>query len=98
MGWKEVYASKLTTMDEAVKNVKSGDVVVIAHAVGEPVTLVDKMVEYVSSNNLHDVEIKQLVAMGHGLYGQPGMEKYIMQYGRNSRRLARGKPSRVKER
>lgn len=77
MGWKEVYASKLTTMDEAVKNVKSGDVVVIAHAVGEPVTLVDKMVEYVSSNNLHDVEIKQLVAMGHGLYGQPGMEKYF---------------------
>ena len=46
MGWKETYASKLTSMDEAAKVVKSGDTVIIAHAVGEPVALIDKMVDY----------------------------------------------------
>lgn len=52
MGWKETYASKLTSMDEAAKVVKSGDTVIIAHAVGEPVALVDKMVDYAVAADL----------------------------------------------
>ena len=34
MGWKEIYQSRLTTAEEAVKKIKSGDRVVIAHATG----------------------------------------------------------------
>ena len=60
MGWKETYASKLTSMDEAAKVVKSGDTVIIAHAVGEPVALVDKMVDYAVAADLHDIKIHQL--------------------------------------
>ena len=72
MGWKETYASKVTTYEEAVKNIKSGDVVTIAHAVGEPVKLVDAMVDYAVAADLHDITIHQMVAMGHGKYAQPG--------------------------
>lgn len=77
MGWKETYASKITTYEEAVKNIKSGDVVTIAHAVGEPKKLVDTMVEYAVAADLKDITIHQMVAMGNGLYGQPGMEKHF---------------------
>ena len=77
MGWKETYASKLTSMDEAAKVVKSGDTVIIAHAVGEPVALIDKMVDYAVAADLHDIKIHQMVAMGHGKYGEPGMEKHF---------------------
>ena len=77
MGWKETYASKVTTYEEAVKNIKSGDVVTIAHAVGEPVKLVDAMVDYAVAADLHDITIHQMVAMGHGKYAQPGMEKHF---------------------
>ena len=41
MNWKEIYTSKLKSMEDAVKVVKSGDKVVIGHAVGEPIKLVD---------------------------------------------------------
>ena len=77
MGWKETYASKVTTYEEAVKCIKSGDVITIAHAVGEPKKLVDTMVEYVVANDLKDITIHQMVAMGNGLYAQPGMEKHF---------------------
>ena len=77
MGWKETYNAKLKTMEEAVKCIKSGDKIVIGHAVGEPVKLVDTMVDYVVKSDLGDIQINQMVAMGHCLYGQPGMEKYF---------------------
>lgn len=66
-------------MEEAVKVIKSGDRIVIGHAVGEPVNLVDAMVDHVVKNNLHDIEINQQVDMGHSLYAQPGMEKHFRQ-------------------
>ncbi len=77
MDWKEIYSSKLTTMEEAVKLIHSGDNVVIGHAVGEPIKLVDTMVDYVVKSELKDITIFQQVDMGHALYAQPGMEKYF---------------------
>ncbi len=64
-------------MEEAVKTIKSGDRVVIGHAVGEPVKLVDSMVDYAVAADLRDIEIFQQVDMGHSLYAQPGMEKHF---------------------
>ncbi|WP_077610879.1 acetyl-CoA hydrolase/transferase family protein [Clostridium sp. Marseille-P2415] len=77
MDWKELYISKLKTMEEAVKIIKSGDRVVIGHAAGEPVKLVDAMVDYAVKAGLKDIEINQQVDMGHSLYAQPGMEKHF---------------------
>ncbi|PJJ26876.1 acetyl-CoA hydrolase/transferase family protein [Lacrimispora celerecrescens] len=79
MNWKELYASKLKTIEEAVKIIKSGDRVVISHAVGEPVKLVDAMVDYVVKMDLRDIEINQQIDMGHSLYARPGMEKHFRQ-------------------
>ncbi|RDY32041.1 acetyl-CoA hydrolase/transferase family protein [Lachnotalea glycerini] len=77
MDWRKIYTSKLKTMEEAVKTIKSGDHVVIGHAVGEPVKLVDAMVDYAVKADLQAIEIYQQVDMGHSLYAQPGMEKHF---------------------
>jgi len=77
MDWKQIYASKLTTMEEAVKVIKSGDRVVLGHAVGEPIKLVDAMVDHVVKNDLRDIEVNEQVDFGHNLYVQEGMEKHF---------------------
>lgn len=75
MDWKKEYQSKKTTAEEAVKKIKSGDRVVIGHAVGEPSHLVDAMVANASS--YEDVELVHMVAMGKCEYAQEGMEKHF---------------------
>ncbi len=73
--WKEIYQSKLTTVDEAVKAISSGDRVVLAHACGEPQALTQAM--FARAPELHDVEIVHQVAMGGCPYCRPGMEKHF---------------------
>ena len=75
MDWREIYRSRLTTAEEAVKSIKSGDRVVIGHATGEPVHLVDAMVKNAAA--YENVEIMHMVAMGKAEYCQPGMEKHF---------------------
>lgn len=71
MEWKSIYKSKLVSADQAVKNIKSGDRVVLQHAAGEPLTLVDAMVK--NKDAYKDVEIVHLVALGKGEYTMPEM-------------------------
>lgn len=75
MGWKEIFESRLTTAEEAVKKIKSGDRVVIAHATGEPVHVTDAMVA--NAEAYEDVEIIHMVSMGKSAYCAPGMEKHF---------------------
>lgn len=75
MEWKILYNSKVKTAEEAVKFIKSGDRVVLQHAVGEPLYLVDKMVE--NYKNYENVEIVQLVAMGKGDYAKEEMQGHF---------------------
>ncbi len=77
MDWKQIYASKLKTMEDAVKVIKSGDRVVLGHAVGEPIKLVDAMVDHVVKNDLRDIEINEQVDFGHNLYVKEGMDKHF---------------------
>ncbi len=77
MSWQDNYASKLTTMEDAVKMIRSGDTVVIPDCAGEPVELVDIMVDYVVNSDVHDVKVHTLSTLGHAKYAQPGMEKYF---------------------
>ncbi len=75
MDINKLYKSKLKTAEEAVNYIKSNDRVVIAHAVGEPIYIVDKMVEnYKAYKN---VEIVQLVPMGHSLYAKEEMKEHF---------------------
>jgi len=76
MKWKEIYESKKTTPQEAVKKIKSRDRVVLAHAAGEPTCLVDAMVD--RAEELENVEIVHMVAVGPARYCQPGMEKHFV--------------------
>ena len=69
MDWKTAYESKRTTAAEAMKCVKSGDRVVLAHACGEPLELVDALVG--RAGELERVEINHMVAMGKGEYCEP---------------------------
>lgn len=71
--WKSVYQDKLVSAEQAVKNIKSGDRVVIGHACGEPPALVEALVN--RAPELNNVEIVHMVAMGPAKYAQPGMEK-----------------------
>ena len=75
MEWKTLYNSKVKTAEEAVKFIKSGDRVVLQHAVGEPLYLVDKMVE--NYKNYENIEIVQLVAMGKGDYAKEEMQGHF---------------------
>ncbi len=52
MNWREIYASKLKTPQEAVKIIHSGDTVLIGHAAAEPDCLVNAMVDYAVEQDL----------------------------------------------
>ena len=73
LDWRTVYKSKLVSAATAAKGIKSGDRVVVGHACGEPVALVEAMVARAAE--LEGVEIVHMVAMGQAKYAQPGMEK-----------------------
>ena len=69
MDWKTKYADKVMSADEAVKLIKSGDTVVLAHAVAEPVSIVDAMV---ANKHLYkDITVSHMVTLGKGEYAKP---------------------------
>ncbi len=69
MNWQDVYRQKLTTAEEAVTHIKSGDRVVVGHACGSPETLIRAMVE--NKQAYRDVEIVHMVSMGPSEYCLP---------------------------
>ena len=74
-GWDTMYKERLTSADEAVKHIKSGNRISVGHSVGEPTHLVDALVR---NKELYiDVEITHMVPMGKSEYAQPGMEKHF---------------------
>lgn len=75
MDWELVYKEKLTTAEEAVKHIKSGDRVVAGHAAGSPELLLDEMVK--NKEAYRDVEIAHQVAMGKTDYCLPECKPYF---------------------
>jgi 4-hydroxybutyrate CoA-transferase len=75
MSWRGVYKERLTSAEDAVKAIKSGDRVVFGHACGEPKLTVDAMVE--RAEELENVEVVHMVSYGKGEYTHPGMEKHF---------------------
>ncbi len=67
--------AKFVTAQEAVKQIKDGDRVVLAHSIGEPQTLVRAMVENYESYK--DVEVSHLLALGPCDYTKPEMKGHL---------------------
>jgi len=73
MNWREEYKKKLTTAEEAVKAIKSGNRVVVGHAYGQPQHLVNAMVA--NKNAYEDVEIVHMVSLSPAPYCRQEMRK-----------------------
>ncbi|MDR3554030.1 MAG: acetyl-CoA hydrolase/transferase C-terminal domain-containing protein [Syntrophobacteraceae bacterium] len=69
MKWNDHYERSTVSAQTAVKAIKSGDRVVLAHACGEPKGLVAAMVERAAE--LRGVEIVHMVSMGKAPYCLP---------------------------
>ncbi|MFH1155506.1 MAG: acetyl-CoA hydrolase/transferase C-terminal domain-containing protein [Pseudomonadota bacterium] len=69
MDWEKTYKKKLTTADEAVKHIMSGDRVVAGHACGSP----DRLLKAMVANKLayRNVEIVHMMDMGYSEYCLP---------------------------
>jgi 4-hydroxybutyrate CoA-transferase len=66
MSWQEEYKKKLTTAEEAVKAIKSGNRVVVGHAYGQPQHLVNAMVS--NKDAYENVEIAHMVSLSPAPY------------------------------
>ena len=75
MNWKEVYNQRLTTAEEAVKHIKSGNRVATPHAAGEAIHMMKALVD--NKEAYRDVEICQMLPMTGALYAKPGLEKHF---------------------
>jgi acetyl-CoA hydrolase len=71
--WPAEYKDKLTTIEDALKLVKSGDRVYIGGGCGEPVELAQGLVR--RKDELRDVEIVHILTAGPATYTLPGMEQ-----------------------
>lgn len=69
MNWKDTYRSRLTTAEEAVAHIKSGDRVVLGHAAGEPLHLTQAMVRNAAAYS--NVEIAHMLVLGSCDYCRP---------------------------
>jgi len=70
-----IYSSKLTDADEAVKKIKSGDNIVIQPGCAVPLELVRAMVR--RKDELENVTIYHILIVGELPYINPGMEKHF---------------------
>ncbi len=75
MDWRTVYEQRKMTAEEAVQKIKSGDRVVIGHAVSEPSYVIDAMVA--NADAYENVEIVHMVAMGKCEYAKPEMASHF---------------------
>ena len=75
MSWQDIYKSRQMSVEEAIKLVKSGDRVLLGHAVGIPTYITDAMVDH--KENYKDVEMVQLVPMGNCKFSAPGTEGHF---------------------
>ena len=76
MGWQDDYRNKLTTAEEAVTHIKSGDRVVVGHLAGSPEMLIDAMVA--AKKNYRDVEIVHMMDIGKSEYCLPECEGHFI--------------------
>jgi 4-hydroxybutyrate CoA-transferase len=75
MDWNSIYQERVTTAEEAVKSVKSGNRLFMTGNVSVPQKLLTALVAY--APNLEDVEVCQALSITKIDYTQPGLEKHL---------------------
>src|SRR5512145_2958093 len=75
MDWNSIYQSRITTPQEAVKAVQSGNRIFLTGNVSVPQKVLAALVEY--APNLKDVEICQALTIGPADYVAPSMEGHL---------------------
>jgi acetyl-CoA hydrolase len=73
--WSKIYESKITTADEAISHVKSGDRIFLTGNCSVPKVLMDALVR--RAPELEDVEICHALTIGSSDYVSPEMEGHI---------------------
>ncbi len=75
MKWIDIYRSRVTTADEAVKDIRSGDRVWIHPGCNTPALLINAMVE--RAPELENVEVVHILTLAPAPYADPGMEGHF---------------------
>jgi 4-hydroxybutyrate CoA-transferase len=75
MDWHSTYQSRVTTAEEAVKAIKSGNRIFMTGNVSVPQKLLAALVDY--APNLKDVEICQALSVGPADYVKPEMAGHL---------------------
>ena len=73
--WREIYQSKLTTANEAIKFIHDGDKVVTGFGCGEPFGIERALVE--NYENYYDVEIISMLTLGDSPWCRPEMKGHF---------------------
>ena len=66
VSWKDLYAGKITTAQQALSKIRPGARIFIGTGCGQPQTLVKELVS--EHNNIVDVEIYHLLTQGEAPY------------------------------
>ncbi len=75
MSWQEIYNNKLTTADNAIKLIKSGDKVVTGFGIGEPFGIERALVEHYK--DYKDIEIISMLTLGDSPWCRPEMKGHF---------------------
>ena len=75
MDYNKLYQSRVTTAEEAVRHIKSGDRVFLTGNCSVPIKVLAALVEY--APNLENVEICQALSIGPADYVKPEMEGHL---------------------
>ena len=75
MDVNQLYQSRITTAEEAVRNIKSGDRIFLTGNCSVPQTMLAALVKY--APNLQNVEICQALTVGPADYVAPEMEGHL---------------------
>lgn len=75
MEWKKIYTERRRTAEEAIRLIRSGDRVVLGHAVGIPIVLTDALAEH--KLDYTDVELIQMFPLGNARFAAPDMEGHF---------------------
>ena len=75
MKWQEIYKQKLTTADEAIKLIKSGDKVVTGFGCGEPFGIERALVKHYEE--FSNVEIINMLTLGDSPWCEPKMKGHF---------------------
>jgi acetyl-CoA hydrolase len=75
MDWNSLYRSRVTSAEEAVKEIRSGDRVWVHPGCNTPTRLLEAMVA--RAPELEDVEVVHILTLAEAPYADPGMEGHF---------------------